>query len=1162
MSFVHLHVHSQYSLLEATPRFKELCKMASDNGMPAVAVTDYGNMFGAIEFYFAAQAAKVKPIIGLEVYIAPKGRMIKGEDPEVVKMPNRRLVLLAQNYQGYQNLCKISSIGYQEGFYYRPRVDYETLKQYSDHLIALSGGLVGEVPWQFVNKGEEAALEKIKVFKEIYQDRFYLEMNRTGVEAWDSINPFLIKASKDLGVPLVAANDVHYLHRDEQIAQEVLICIGSNKTLGDSSRYRLGSNEFYFKTPKEMRELFHDMPEVCDRTLEISERCNLEFKLVDDEGKPIYHLPTYPTEAGVSLEEEIGRLAFEGLEVRLKDGQSRGEVYDEEKVKEYKERLDYELKVISNMGFNGYFLIVQDFIRWAKHHDIPVGPGRGSGAGSLVAYCLDITDLDPMPYNLIFERFLNPERISMPDFDIDFCQENRQRVIEYVTQKYGQESVSQIITYGKLQCKAAIRDVGRVMGMTFSEVDVVSKLIPDKLGITIKEAIELEPRLRELMANDPKINSLMELAQKIEGLVRHAGIHAAGVIIADGAIVSHGPLYRGTEGENVVQFDMKHSEKLGLIKFDFLGLKTLTHINDAFKLIEQNRGVKLSGKDISLKDPGIYEILSKGDTNGIFQFESDGITDLIRKAKPDCFEDIVAINALYRPGPMDMIPDYLDRKAGRKKVEYIFAELESIIKETYGIIVYQEHVQLIAAKIANYSLGEADMLRRAMGKKIAEEMAKQKERFLKGAYENKYDPKKAEQLFDMMAEFAKYGFNKSHAAAYCVVSSQTAYLKHYYPVEFFAALLSTEMNDTDKVVKYIKDAQKHGIQVRAPHINSSEYKFTVKGDDIFYSFGAIKGVGKAAVEAIVEAREQLPDKNFESLEQFFEKVDLRRVNKKTVECLIKSGAFDGFGANRAELMDGYSRFIERADSTKKEAELGQVSLFSLDEELMEQEKVVLEKKQPWRRSARLSYEKEVLGFYLSDHPLKGMEKLISFWTTSQIQGLKEKEQKSKVFVAGLISSLREIITKKGTRMAFAQFEDLSGSTELIIFPDAYAKFEMIVKSEGALIVGGSVENDSEQGTSKIIVETVSRLEDQFEKVKKMVFHLDDKDMDTLEKVKNLAGKFPGQTALSIHMELKDIGQRVELNVTEPKGVQASAEFFELLHGALGGTTERIDIQTQ
>ncbi len=1149
MSFVHLHVHSQYSLLDATIRAKALVKRAKEFNQPAVALTDLGNLFGCIEFYFAALDAGVKPIVGLEVYIAPKGRLVKGEDKDASHMPNRRLVLLAQDMDGYHSLCALSTIGYQEGFYYRPRVDYEVLKKHNKGLIALTGGLMGEVPWTFKNRGPDEALQKIKELKDIYGDGLYLELNRTGVRDWDDINPFLVQAGKDLSVPIVATNDVHYLHQEDQLAQEVLICIASNKTLQDESRFKLGTDQFYFKSTESMQSLFQDLPEAIANTEVIMNRCNLKFKLKDEEGKPIYHLPTFPTAEGVGLAEEIKRLSFEGLEVRIEQAKARGEEIGPEQREVYKQRLEFELKVINGMGFDGYFLIVQDFINWAKKNNIPVGPGRGSGAGSLVAYSLFITDLDPMPYNLIFERFLNPERISMPDFDIDFCQENRGRVIDYVTEKYGQQSVSQIITYGKLQARAAIRDVGRVLGMTYADVDVISKLMPDKLGITLGEAIELEPRLREMMDQDPKVATLMDLAQKVEGLVRHAGIHAAGVVIADGSIMDHAPLYRGADGENVVQYDMKHAEKIGLIKFDFLGLKTLTHIQDALNLVEKNRGKKIATTEISLKDPGIYEIMCKGDTAGIFQFEGEGITDLIRKAKPNCFEDIVAINALYRPGPMDMIPDYLKRKNAEVSVSYIFDELEPILKETYGIVVYQEQVQIVAAKIANYSLGEADMLRRAMGKKIAEEMAIHKTRFLKGAEENKFDLKKAGELFDTMAEFAKYGFNKSHAAAYCVVAAQTAYLKNYYPVEFFAALLSTEMSDTDKVVKYVKDAQKRKIEVLPPHVNHSEYKFSVRGDQILFSLGAIKGVGQGAVEAIVEAREKLESKKFESLDQFFESLDLRRVNKKTIEALIKAGALDGFNAERSELMEGYSRFIERADRIKKDRDLGQVSLFAMDEELTKSERVVLEKKAPWPKSASLAFEKEVLGFYLSDHPLKGLEAVMSLWSKINVESLKTLPPKSTVQLFGLVSSLKEFITKKGTRMAFSSIEDLTGRVEVVVFPDTFAKTELILKSEVPVLIYGQLERDGE--ACKILLEDVKRVDDIFQRAKKMTFKISEGMDDRFDKLKALVERYPGNTSLGFQMKLQNPDAVVELDLLEPKGVHAGQEFFEEVQGLFG-----------
>ncbi len=1129
MSFVHLHVHSQFSLLEATIRTKALAKRAAELQMPAVALTDYGNMFGAIEFYFACKDAGVKPLIGLEVFLAPKGRLVKGEDREAASQPSRRMVLLAQNFSGYQTLCRLSTIGYQEGFYYRPRVDIETLSKYNDGLIALSGGLMGEVPWAFTNLGADAAIEKIKSFKEIFGDRFYLELCRT-VPQWDKINPFLLQAGQDLGVPVVAANDIHYLSKQDQLPQEVLICIGSNKTLQDDSRFKLGSDQFYFKSGDEMRELFKDHPEAVERTLEVAARCDVKFSLKDEKGNPKYHLPSYPTAAGVTLHDEMHRLAKEGLNKRFDEADKRGESIGPEQREQYLKRLEYELEMIEKMGFNGYFLIVADFIGWAKDHGIPVGPGRGSGAGSLVAYSLRITDLDPMPYHLIFERFLNPERISMPDFDIDFCQEHRGRVIDYVTQKYGRQSVSQIITYGRLQARAAIRDVGRVMGMSYSEVDMVAKLIPEKLGINLKEAIEMEPRLREQMEMDPKINNLMEIAQRIEGLVRHAGIHAAGVVIADGDIMDHAPLYKGAEGENVVQYDMKHAEKIGLIKFDFLGLKTLTHIQEAFDLIERNRGKKFTVQDISLKDPGIYGIMCKGDTAGIFQFEGEGITDLIRKAKPSCFEDIVAINALYRPGPMDMIPDYVARKMGEKKIKYDFPELEEILKETYGVIVYQEQVQLVAAKIANYSLGEADMLRRAMGKKIAEEMRVQKSRFLKGAEENKHDPKKADALFDMMAEFANYGFNKSHAAAYCVVAAHTAWLKNYYQVEFYAALLSTEMSDTDKIVKYVKDAVSHKIEVVPPHINHSEYKFSVEGDKILFSLGAIKGVGEGAVQAIVEARLKRPDKKFANLEEFFAEVDLKKVNKKTIEALIKAGAMDGFGYNRNEILTGFGKFVERSEGARQDREVGQTSLFDLDQEAQENNLVKLDRMDDWTRPLSLAYEKEVLGFYLTDHPLQGLEVLGKVTGAQEVQNLVNANHKAKIHILCLISSYREIITKKGTRMAFARAEDTTGGVELVVFPDTFAQYERVLKSDVPLLVSGTLEKA--EGAIKVIAEQVKPAEEMLRLVKKVVLKLDPTMDAKLALIRQWAEKNPGDVPLILRLTLPDLQKAVDLELKE------------------------------
>ncbi len=1177
-SFVHLHVHSEYSLLEAACRVKAIAKKAAQYQMPAVALTDNGNMFGAIEFYFACKDNNVNGILGLDAYVAPGSRFEKKQDRDQISQGPKRLVFLAQNLNGYQNLCQISSIGYQEGFYWKPRIDYEVIEKNNQDLICLSGGLYGEISDTFLKEGPDKALDKIRHLKNIFGDRFYLELCQTGLPVWHQINQFLIEASKITGVQTVAANDVHYMSQDDQLAQEVLICIGTNKTLSDESRFRLGSSEFYFKSSEQMRDLFHDQPEACDRTLEIASRCDVKFKLKDASGKPVYHLPTFPTEDARSLKEEIAIKAFAGLEERYVEAEKRGEAVSQDKKPVYVERLNYELGIIDRMGFNGYFLIVQDFINWAKINDIPVGPGRGSGAGSLVAYSLRITDLDPVPNFLLFERFLNPERISMPDFDIDFCQDRRQEVIQYVTEKYGQQSVSQIITYGKLQARAAIKDVGRVLGMTFPEVDVVTKLIPEKLGITLKEALELEPRINEMMEMNPTVATLMDLARRIEGMVRHAGIHAAGVIIADGQLVKHAPLYKGAGDEQVVQYDMKHAEKIGLIKFDFLGLKTLTHIHHALKLILKNRGKIICSSEIPMNDSLVFEMMSKGDTAGIFQFEGEGITDATRKIRPTCFGDITAITSLYRPGPMANIPDFTDRKNGRAPVEYLIEDTKEVLSETYGIMVYQEQVMGIASRIAGYSLGEADMLRRAMGKKIKEEMDQHRQRFLQGASEKGYDQQKSNDLFDLMYKFADYGFNKSHAAAYSVVTLQTAWLKCHYPAEFFAALLSTELSDTDKIVKYAKDAAKHQLNVRPPHINFSDYLFGVVGDEIYFGLGAIKGVGENAVVAIIEAREKMPDKKFHTLDDFFNHVDLKKINKKVIECLIKAGGFDGFGYHRAQLMQSYQKFLDHAQGVMKDRELGQTSLFDLGPS--EQQRVQVENCKQWNRTAQLSYEKEVLGFYLSDHPLRGFESLAKMWVTSTVSELPlvyqhhqetlgqqnesaEKKTKSKdwraerdahkkrVIVAGLIAELRELITKKGTRMAFGKIEDLTAACEVVIFPDAFAKFEMSLKDERPVLLAGLLE--VEEGNAKIIVDNISPLEEMLKKSKKVIMQIDQLQNHQFEQLRGIIQEHLGQVPIQFEMSLPEYERKVTIDTEENLSIEISNNFFESVHSLFGQT---------
>ncbi len=1151
-SFVHLHVHTEYSLLEASTRVKSLIQKVSDFQMPAAAITDNGNMFGAVDFYLGAKAKGINGIIGLDAYIAPAGRLVKQEESRNAgRAQNKRIVLLAQNYEGYQNLCQISSIGYQEGFYYKPRIDYEVLEKFNKNLIALSGGLRGDIAMTYFDHGPEKAIEKIRFYQKIYPESFYLEMQRPGIEKWKEYNAFLQEASKITGAPLVATNEVFYLENSDAFSQEVLMCIGSNKTLQDESRLKLGSDQLYLKPPEQMRTLFKDIPEACDNTLVIADRCKVNFKLKDENGKPIYHLPSFPTENGKTLKQEIKDKSLIGLEGRFQEQKARNETVLEENKPEYFARLDFELDVIDKMGFSGYFMIVQDFINWAKENGIPVGPGRGSGAGSLVAYSLNITDLDPIKNKLIFERFLNPERVSMPDFDIDFCQDRRGEVINYVTNKYGAASVSQIITFGKLQARAAIRDVGRVMGMSFQEVDVLSKLMPDKLGVTLEDALTLEPRIQELMDQDSRMANLFELARKIEGIHRHASIHAAGVVISNLPLVSYAPLYKGAEGENVVQYDMKVSEKIGLIKFDFLGLKTLTLIDNALKLIEKNRSKKFKASEISMTDAGIYDLMTRGDTAGVFQFEGGGMTETLKRVKPTCFEDIVAVNSLYRPGPMDMIPEYIARKHGQVKVTYIFEELEEILKETYGIIVYQEQVQLIASKIASYSLGEADLLRRAMGKKIKEEMDQQRQRFMDGANKNGHDVKKSGELFDLMAKFAEYGFNKSHAAAYCVVAGQTAWLKNYYAVEFYAALLNTELSDTDKIVKYIKDARKHNIIVKPPDVNFSEHGFTVRESDVFFGLGAIKGVGQSAVEAILEARATKENQKFESISDFFMSVDLRRVNKKVIESLTKAGAFDNFGVHRAKLFAGFEKFIERAEVERNDRELGQSSLFGMIEEESSEKEIDLPEVPTWTKSAKLNCEKEVLGFYLSEHPLNGLENVFSKVVTHDIVDLDKVEHKKRAIIGGIVSSHREIITRKGTRMAILVLEDLTSSVEVVVFPDAYAEAETLTKSDQPLIIEAVVEKNEDN--VKTIAEKVFTLEERIKKASQIKIAMKAQGMD-IEPLKEIFKKYPGKSKVFFECQLDDLKKKVIFEVEDVIGVSLSQGFFEEVQSQYNDTS--------
>ncbi|MCY4321338.1 MAG: DNA polymerase III subunit alpha, partial [Bdellovibrionaceae bacterium] len=1084
------------------------------------------------------------PILGCEVYYVEdrsKKQKMAGQSFRDPSKSYKTLILLAKNLEGYRNLCRINTSANQTGFYFLPRADYSLLDQYKEGLIVMTGGVRGRLPYFFNYKGKDEALKEIETLQQIFGAEFYLQLQTQGVSNCESYNNFLAEIAQKNKIPLVIGGDVHYIEKEDSVTQDVLFCIGANRTLYDKERTRLGPPEFYFKNQKEMEQMFSDdfYQSAYDNTMEIAKQCKVRFKIKDKKNQLVYHL-TQVAKKVKSLE----KLAYEGLKSRFKEAQLRGEEILAKKEHEYKERIKYELKIIEDMGFNGYFHIVYDFINWARKNNIPVGPGRGSGASSLVSFCLRITDLDPMPLNLIFERFLNPERISMPDFDIDFCQENRHRVIEYINQKYGSDCSSHVITYGRLNVRAAVRDVGRVLALSYSEVDQIAKLIPDILGITLKEALKKEPRLKEMQEEDPKIAELIHLTSLLEGLIRHVGIHAAGIIIADNPIINYAPLYRGAEGENVIQYDLKYAEKIGLVKFDFLGLKTLTQIAETFRLIKETTGKEITSQQISLKDNGIYEIMCQGSTVGIFQFEGVGITDLLIKSQPTCFEDIIAINALYRPGPMNMIPDYLNRKKAQVPVKYIFPDLEPILKETYGIIVYQEQVQKIAVEIAGYSYGEADVLRRAMGKKIRSVMAKQKDRFLEGAKKKSYNLKKAEELFDLMAEFAKYGFNKSHAAAYCVLAAQTAWLKRYYPRQFLAAQMTIDQNDSDKLVKYIRDAKKSGFEILSPHVNSSFERFSIQGEKICFSLGAIKGIGLNSAKEVVKARESLKDKTFSSLEEFLSQTE--KLNKKTIESLVKSGALDNFGYNRREIIMNIGQFVSQAEKQEEDLITGQQSLFDGDLEI--ENRVRLLKTPSWSRKEQVGFEREVLGFYLNDHPMKsleGLEKGLNCQSISSCQ-LNSLSQSRNIKTLSMITNVREFFTKKGQRMAFCMLEDGLSNIEATLFPKIYEQVKNEIIHEGEVFyITGKLQKDK-RSSNQIIIEDISLLDDFLKNVSKVYIQIFSgmKEQDILNLKNLIENSKQGSSKVCLQTYLPEEKIFVEIDMDKFHDIEVTHEFLQ------------------
>ncbi len=1132
-NFVHLHLHSQYSLLDGAIKLDALVSRAKEFKMPAIAVTDHGNMFGAIEFYTKAMDAGIKPIVGCEVYVAPGSRFTKG-NARGSSEASYHLVLLCINHTGYKNLCHMVSAAYREGFYYKPRIDWDLLAQHNEGLIALSACLGGELPTLINLNHPEEALERATQMAQIFDEqRFYLELQENFLPEQAKANAGLISIGKELDLPLVATNDCHYLSREDSFAHEILLCIQTGKTMDDPNRMRFPNDEFYVKSPQEMIQLFPDQPEAISNTIQIAERCNLtlDFKT--------YHFPQYEKPVDKTLDEVLEEQSRVGLEERLNEIRKLRDL-SEDDLKVYHDRLEEELTCIEEMGFPGYFLIVADFINWGKDQGIPVGPGRGSAAGSLVAYAIRITDIDPIPYNLLFERFLNPERISMPDIDVDFCIYGRERVIDYVRQKYGSENVAQIITFGTMQAKGVLRDVGRALNIPYGEVDRIAKLVPNVLGITLKQAIDQEPQLKALVEKDPKIKELAKTSLALEGLTRHASTHAAGVVVTPKPLPEYLPLYVDPKsGGQVTQYPMSYVEKIGLVKFDFLGLKTLTVIENAIQLIRVGKESTFDLRLIPIDDTKTFELLSRGETTGVFQLESSGMKEYLVKLKPNCFEDLIAMVALYRPGPLGsgMVDSFIKRKHGTEQFKYDFPQLEPILKDTYGVIVYQEQVMLIAQILANYSLGAADLLRRAMGKKKVEEMAKQKKSFLFGAAANKLNLKKAESVFDLMEKFAAYGFNKSHSAAYALIAYQTAYLKAHYPVEFMAALLTEDMENTDKVIKNISEVRAMGVEVLPPDINASARSFTVAEEIMRFGLGAVKGVGSAALDSIQLVRK---DKEFNSLQDFCERVDLRKVNKKVVEALIKCGAFDSLGGKRAQFFAGFEDAMEIGQRLHKERESGQDSLFGSKEILSVGGNGygTLPDVEEWDEKILLSYEKEALGFYVSGHPLARYSDSIKRFATCEAAGLPERTDKEQVRVCGIISGIKELITKKGDRMAFVTLEDLSGSVEVIVFPEIYTAAMEYLKGEDPLLVSGELDVGEE--ACKILATEISLLRDVKETMAKRVhIRLTTPGLDELQmrQLKGIVQRYRGNCDVQLHIVIPN---RSETIITLPEQLKMAA----------------------
>jgi len=1131
--FIHLHLHTQYSLLDGACRIPETLALAHQYKMDSLAITDHGNMFGAIEFYLEAQKAGIKPIIGCEVYVAPGSRLDKTLGG--IEEASFHLILLARDETGYQNLMKLVSIGYLEGFYYRPRIDKECLSQHVAGLVGLTACLKGEVPVLLQQKRFNDALKAADTYFNIFgKGNFYLEVQANSILEQKIVNEGLIKISKELKIPLVATNDVHYLSRDRAASHEALLCIQTQTTLEDPNRMRFQTDEFYLRSPQEMKEIFKDIPEAISNTLEIAGRCNLEL----DFSK--VHLPKYEAPVGKTKEDFLRQLCEQGLRERF-----------ENVTAQISERLEHELKIIKDTGFVSYFLIVWDFVHYAKEKGIPVGPGRGSAAGSLVSYLLGITDLDPLKYGLLFERFLNPERLGLPDIDIDFCYERRQEVIDYVTQKYGQENVAQIITFGTMQARAVVRDVGRVMGMAYADVDRIAKLIPPDPAITLKDATESEPELKNMYKNDPQITKLIDTALSLEGLNRHASVHAAGVVIADKPLNNYMPLFKTGEEQITSGYSMGILEKIGLLKVDFLGLRTLTVINQTVKLIKETQGIDIDINKLPLDDEFTYKLLAAAHTIGVFQVESSGMRDLLKKLESSRFEDLIALLALYRPGPIGsgMLDDFIQRKHNRIAFKFDHKKLEPILKETYGIMVYQEQIMQIASSLAGFSLSQADLLRRAMSKKNPEVMEKERMHFVSGCAKNEINTSVANKIFDLIEYFSGYGFNKSHSTAYALISYRTAYLKANFPVEFMTSLLTSERDNTDKIVEYVNEAEHMGLSVLHPDINESDCLFKViDKKSIRFGLLAVKNVGRGAADSIVEARKE---GKFSSLEDLCQRIDLRLANRKVLESLIKCGALDSFGLTRATMSSALDSILESASRTQREKAKGQISFFDegFSENGFSKAANTIPHVKEWPEPQLLAFEKEMLGFYVSGHPLARYAKQLKLFTSSSTNSLHQHKDQDEIKIVGLIAKIKQTTTRqKQEKMAILKLEDLGGVVEVLVFPRSYQKVARFIQLNTVVLVKGTL--NLKEDTPKIIANDLFPFEEIYKLISAVNINLSGVRENIFESLKELLAASRGNVPIYLHLNTPT-KSRIQLVVGEGLYVSPSEKLIQNIEELLG-----------